>query len=544
MDIVQVLNNNDQAVLYLRLSKEDIDKLKKGDYSESIENQRLLLTEYAIEQGFKIVDIYIDDDYSGLYDDRPGFERLIRDSKLGKFNTVIAKSQSRFTRNMEHMEKYLHHDFPLLGIRFIGLIDGVDTALKGNKKARQIYGLTNEWYCEDLSENIRTVFKHKMKDGQFLGGFAPYGYLKNPNDKHKFIIDEEAANVVRRIFHLYIQGFSVNKICHILEDDFIPNPTVYKKQQGLTYANVKAKDFSEKYNLWSPTTIRRIISNETYIGKLIQGTCEKLSYKDKKIVPIPKENWIVVENHHEPIIEIDLFKKAKSLSEKRRIVAPNQTGDKKVHVLAGKIRCESCGSTMIKSGGVRGNSSDWYLRCQLANKSRLSRCTSHNILYSVVENTTLESIQQLVYPVLNEKVKNGELENYLLQTTNNNDQIKSKTKLLKELQDKASEGMNSLKLLYTDRVNGKLTEDIFTALKDNIESEYETIQQQIQKINKELEDLSSEQHTKKNFQKLIGKYCDYSKLTHEMVADFIECIQIGEKDKESSRQEVTIHWNL
>ena len=151
----------DKAAIYLRLSKEDIDKINKGDDSESIVNQRLLLTDYAISHEIQIVDIYSDDDYSGLYDDRPEFDRLICDSKLGKFNIVISKSQSRFTRNMEHMEKYLHHDFPLLGIRFIGVVDGVDTQNSENKKSRQINGLVNEWYCEDLSNNIRAVFHQK-----------------------------------------------------------------------------------------------------------------------------------------------------------------------------------------------------------------------------------------------------------------------------------------------------------------------------------------------------------------------------------------------
>ena len=148
-----------RVVLYLRLSKEDVDKVNEGDDSASIKNQRLLLTEYALKNNFQIVRVYSDDDESGLYDDRPGFERMIEDAKLGLFDIVIAKTQSRFSRNMEHIEKYLHHDFLNLGIRFIGVVDGVDTAVASNKKSRQINGLVNEWYCEDLSENIRVLLK-------------------------------------------------------------------------------------------------------------------------------------------------------------------------------------------------------------------------------------------------------------------------------------------------------------------------------------------------------------------------------------------------
>lgn len=530
--------------LYLRLSKEDVDKFDKGDDSESITNQRLLLTDYAIEHGFQIVDVYTDDDYSGLYDDRPAFDQLIRDGKLGKFNVVLAKSQSRFTRNMEHMERYLHHDFPLLGIRFIGIVDGVDTNIKGNKKARQIYGLTNEWYCEDLSENIRSVFKQKMKAGQFLGAFAPYGYMKDPTDGHKFLIDEAAANVVKRIYDLYIQGYSIKRICHKLEDDGIPNPTVYKKQQGLTYENAKSKEFSEKYNFWSATTVTRILCNETYIGKLIQGTCEKISYKDKKVVAVPKEKWIVIDNHHEPIIESDLFHKVEALRTRRRVVSKNQTGEKKVHIFAGKIRCKTCGSTMIKSGATKRRPNDRYLRCQLANKSRLKDCTSHNILYSVVEDTVLANLQKLVNPVINNVKTKEEISCYIGQISNAKEKIKEKTIRLKELQKTVENTIKSIRLLYEDRTNGIVTNDMFLQLKEDFENENQKAKTQIKKISDELEKITQEQESKKSIDELINKYCDFSKLTHEMVADFIDYIEIGERDKKSKEQEIIIHWNL
>lgn len=200
-----------RAVLYLRLSKEDADKVNKGDDSSSIKSQRLMLTDYALEKGFKIVKVYSDDDESGLYDDRPGFEEMILDAKMGEYDVIIAKSQSRFSRNMEHIEKYLHHMLPNLGIRFIGVVDGVDTDNEGNKKSRQINGLVNEWYCEDLSKNIRSAFKAKMKDGQFLGSSCPYGYIRDPKNHNHLIIDNYAAKVVQRIYDLYICGYGKAK---------------------------------------------------------------------------------------------------------------------------------------------------------------------------------------------------------------------------------------------------------------------------------------------------------------------------------------------
>lgn len=171
--------NTDVAALYLRLSKEDIDKMNGGDDSESIKNQRILLTDEALKRGFIIADVYSDDDYSGTDSERPAFKRLIEDAKLKKFNVILCKSQSRFTRDMETAEKYINRIFPLLGIRFISIVDNIDTNIKGNKKARQINALINEWYVEDLSDNIRSVFRAKMQLGQFLGSFASYGYKRD-----------------------------------------------------------------------------------------------------------------------------------------------------------------------------------------------------------------------------------------------------------------------------------------------------------------------------------------------------------------------------
>ncbi|MFP3153898.1 recombinase family protein [Lachnospiraceae bacterium ZAX-1] len=537
----------DKAALYLRLSKEDLDKADKGDDSESILNQRLLLTDYAIEHDFQVVQVYVDDDYSGMYDDRPAFEQLIQDAKSGEFNIIIAKSQSRFTRNMEHMEKYLHHDFPLLGIRFIGIVDGADTNVKGNKKARQIYGLTNEWYCEDLSDSIRSVFKQKMKAGQFLGSFAPYGYRKDPADNHKLIIDETAAKVVMRIFQLYLQGYSLKHICHRLEDDEIPTPTVYKKQQGLNFEIPNANEFSGKYNYWSTSTLKRILSNETYTGKLIQGRYEKVSYKDKKVVETKRDKWIIVDNSHEAIIDDELFSKVEALRAKRRIIAANQTGGKKVHVLAGKLRCQTCGSTIIKSGGVKGNPKDWYLRCQLANKSRRKECTSHSILYSTVENTVLTSIQNLVNPIL--KDEKDDISHYISRMANTEKAIQEKTKKLKDLQTSMEDTAKSIKLLYLDRVKGRIKEEMFCRLNVEFEDEGKKYEEREKKVSDEIKQLEKQldqeqQFKHNNVEDFVSSNCDYSKLTNEMVADFIDYIEIGERNKERKQQEIMIHWNL
>lgn len=260
----------EKAALYCRLSKEDQDK----DYiqeSESIQNQKRMLADYALLKGYEIYEIYIDDDYSGLDRERPAFNKMIKDAKAKKFDLIICKSQSRFTRDMELVEKYIHGLFPLLGIGFISIIDNGDTRISGNKKIRQINGLINEWYSEDLSENIRKVLRQKMETGQFIGSFACYGYEKNPKDRHKLIVDKEAASIVKRIYNLYADGLSISQIGELLTREKILTPTFYKQRKGSSYKNSRARLGQVESGIWSTSTIKRILENRTYTGCLIQG---------------------------------------------------------------------------------------------------------------------------------------------------------------------------------------------------------------------------------------------------------------------------------
>lgn len=219
--------------IYNRLSEEDRDKLNEFDESQSIQNQKSMLISYAISQGWEIYNIYSDDDYRGSDRDRPAFNQLMKDAEAGKFNIVLCKSQARFTRELELVEKIIHGQFVEWGIRFVGYADNADTALPGNKKARQINGLVNEWYLEDLSDNIRTVLTDHRRKGMHIGAFALYGYRKDPEQKGHLIIDEEAAEVVRLVFDLYASGMGRTSIAKYLNERGIPNPTEYKRIHGL-----------------------------------------------------------------------------------------------------------------------------------------------------------------------------------------------------------------------------------------------------------------------------------------------------------------------
>ncbi len=284
-----------RAALYCRLSEEDKTKRTRQEDSVSIQNQKEMLTQYAHEQGWKIVQIYSDEDYAGADRNRPAFRQLLEDAQNRRFDIVLCKTQSRFTRELELVEKYIHGLFPQWGIRFVSVVDHADTENKGNKKSRQINGLVNEWYLEDLSENIRSVLKSRRQNGYHIGAFALYGYRKDPEHKGHLVIDEEAASVVREVFSLFSQGYGKTAIARILNERGIPNPTEYKRLHGLRYQQPHGKNST----LWRYSAISSMLTNEIYIGNLVQGRYGSVSYKTKQNRPRPQSEWYVVEGTHE-----------------------------------------------------------------------------------------------------------------------------------------------------------------------------------------------------------------------------------------------------
>ena len=211
-----------KVAIYCRLSEEDKNKLSKDDDSESIQNQKSMLIEYAVQKEWEIYNIYSDDDYTGSDRNRPAFNQLLKDAESHKFDIVLCKTQSRFTRELEIVEKYIHGLFPIWNIRFVSIVDNADTENKGNKKARQINGLINEWYLEDMSDNIKSVLTNKRRNGVHIGAFALYGYQKDPHQKGHLIVDEEAAQVVREVFTLFSQGMGKSAIARYLNEKGIP----------------------------------------------------------------------------------------------------------------------------------------------------------------------------------------------------------------------------------------------------------------------------------------------------------------------------------
>ena len=258
-----------KVAIYCRLSEEDRNKQFETDDSNSIQNQKAMLLQYAMEQGWEVYNIYSDDDYTGSDRRRPEFNRLLADAEARRFNIVLCKTQSRFTRELELVEKYIHGLFPIWGIRFVSIVDNADTANKGNKKSRQINGLVNEWYLEDMSDNIRSVLTNRRQNGFHIGAFALYGYKKDPEQKGHLIIDEEAAAIVREVFTLFSQGYGKTAIARMLNDRGIPNPTEYKRLHGLRYQQPKRKNST----LWKYFAISDMLINEIFARKARCANC-------------------------------------------------------------------------------------------------------------------------------------------------------------------------------------------------------------------------------------------------------------------------------
>lgn len=520
-----------KVAIYCRLSDEDKNKTNSLDDSESIQNQKSMLNKYAIEQEWDIYKIYSDDDYSGLDNERPEWNQMLKDAEAGRFNIVLCKSQSRFTRDMELVEKYLHYKFIEWNIRFIGLTDNSDTSNKGNKKQRQIIGLTNEWYCEDVSDNIRAVFYVKRNEGKFIGSFATYGYLKAPDDKNQLIVDEDAAQVVRMIFDWYLEGYGTQHIAFMLNERGISNPTKHKQDAGLNFKNASQNN---DLGLWNKTTVKRILKNEMYIGNMVQGKRKKISYKSKKIVSTSRNQWFKVENRHEPIVEKSIF-----VEVQRRIsVRQRATCEGQAHIFSTKVRCADCGSTMNKVTTFRGNERQYsYLRCKVyATSGNKALCTSHAIRLDLLQNIVFERLREYIGHYLDE----SRITQSLQANSDINSRIKNLQNEMANIEKQLQQSTQILKNLYFDKIKGQITEEQFVELNNSFSVDKVSMIKRKEDIERWMNEL--DEKNKDNWIDIVKRYKDFKELTHTMIGELIDYIEIGEKNKETGEQKVRIHW--
>lgn len=525
--------------VYCRLSDEDRDKLNKNDDSDSIVNQRSMCLKYANQNGWNVVDIYSDDDFSGAGTYRPDFERLIKDCESGKINLVLCKSQSRFSRDMEVIERYLHNKFIEWGVRFVSIVDNADTSIESNKKSRQINGLINEWYLDDLSTNIKKSLKNKREDGLFMGSFAPYGYDRSEEDKHKLVIDPVAAEVVKKIFKMYAEGFSYYKICEYLNNNNIPPRSVYKKQKGSKFVCSNCDYKSVK---WNPDTIAQMLRNEFYIGNLVQGKITSMGYKVHKFKKVDKKDWCRIENSHEPIIDMETWNKVQKILGTH--LSPTKTGE--IHYLSRKVYCMECDKVFMRNVySVKGEHTGKraYLQCKGAKKYHT--CDNNKAI-------RMDELETILLNAINDLLDNYYDQNNLQELYNRrNQQDTSNCEIIKVLEKeklnlnkKIEDNKTFYRNLYEDKVKGTITEDMFSMMSSDYLREIETMIKRVEAIDNEISNLQVIKEERKQADKILKKYKHIKELNKVIVDEFIDKVYVGVYDKETASRDIEIEWNL
>ncbi len=516
-----------KAAIYCRLSEEDRNKQFETDDSNSIQNQKAMLLQYAMEQGWEVYNLYSDDDYTGSDRRRPEFNRLLEDAKAHRFDIVLCKTQSRFTRELELVEKYIHGLFPIWGIRFVSIVDNADTANKGNKKSRQINGLVNEWYLEDMSENIRSVLTNRRQNGFHIGAFALYGYKKDPDQKGHLLIDEEAAAVVREVFTLFSQGYGKTAIARMLNDRGIPNPTEYKRLHGLRYQQPKRKNST----LWKYFAISDMLTNEIYIGNMVQGKYGSISYKTKQNKPRPKSEWYRVEGTHDPIIDRPLWNRVQSMIAER--AKPFDCGT--VGLFARKAKCANCGYTMRSTK----NHGRHYLQCSNRHVAK-DACIGSFISVEKLERMVIDELNRLAAEYLDK----DELERSIEFCENLQGQKRQFLDTLAAYEKRIAEYTKGLRDLYMDKVKGLLNESDFSALSKEFSAEKSRLERVLLNGQRQLAELEDRIAVGDNRKALVERYVNLEHLTREIVEILIDHITVGKRIPGTKDVPIEIHWNF
>lgn len=513
------------AALYIRLSQEDEDNGKEKQESNSVTSQKTLLNEFVEEYDDLIIyDTYVDDGFTGTDFNRPSFQRLLKDMRNGNINCVIVKDLSRLGRNYIEVGNYIEQVFPLFNIRFIAINDFIDS-FKNPSSTNTILvpfkNLINDEYCRDTSMKIRTSLNGKRKKGEFIGAFPSYGYIKDPKNKHKLIVDESVANIIRNIFEWNVnEGLGKISICRRLNDLGILNPTGHKKiELEQNYNNYGIRD--NTYT-WSPSTVRNILRNEVYIGNTVQGKRRTKSYKVHKVESVSEEEWVRVENTHEAIIDKEIFERAQELSQKD-MKASQKT--KELSIWAGFLRCNDCKRAMNKKSSTNksGTLYEYYI-CSTYRKKSNNLCTKHTIKEEKLERAVLKAIN-LHIDLLIDTEKIVKQINESICQSNKNVNIDNMIIYKRSEVNKLS---NFKRTLYEDWKNKDITKEEYLEYKQIYESDIERLNQNIQKLQKEKEKYESQNLNNNKWIEKLGKQKEITKLSRDIMIELIDCIYIHE----------------
>lgn len=517
------------CAVYCRLSKEDEDKQQPE--SESIQNQKLYLMDYAKKHRFPNPQFYVDDGYTGTNFDRPDFIRMNEDCKKGLVKTVIVKDLSRFGREHIGVGRYQEMIYPENGIRFIAIMDNVDTQSEDSNEFAAFTNLFNEWYPKTTSKKVRQVKRSKALNGEHLGA-PPFGYTKNPDDPKRWRIDEDAAPIVRRIFQMAMEGCGCSAIATALWADKVLTPSAYKLSKGIGVG----KKSEDPYG-WEPSAVGAILDNPAYIGITESLKTTRLTFKSKKRVPSPKERRAIIEDSHEPIIDSLVWEKVRTLRQNKR--RPTKTGA--ASIFSGLLYCADCGAklSLNVSNGYR------YFRCSgYKRNSRKKACSIHYIRESVLEQLVLKQLRQFLAYLqqfertfvklqIDSSIADREYELYL------------KEQKLEQLKRRTAEIERLFRKIYEDNANGKITDEQFYRLSEGYEAELADAKSEITKLTEEVKDTDTAVN---NVEKLIAvtrRYTRIDKLTSEILNALVDKIIVHEAEKKDGKrtQSIDIYYS-
>lgn len=516
--------------IYSRLSRDD-DNYSE---SESIINQKRMLTKYVEEQGWDLYDYYIDDGISGTTFNRPDFIRMIEDINNKKINLVITKDLSRLGRDYILTGHYIEVFFPEKNVRYIALNDGIDT-YKNDNDIAPFKNILNEMYAKDISRKVRGAFRTKVEHGEFIGACAPYGYKKNPENKNKLIVDEPAAEVVKRIFNMAREGCGLNRIARVLNEESIPNPSVYKSLNGLAYVNNRRM---AKTSYWTNSTIRKMLRNPVYVGTLAQGKQRTKSYKCKKKIVCSENDWVVVKKTHEAVVDENTWDEVqRELKIRRREMSNGET-----HLFSGMIKCEDCDRFMAFG---RKNAGYEYFVCGTYKNYGPGYCSRHGIRYDCLCDIVLRDIK---YHAELAQYDEDALVGKLIQADKLNKESFD-SGLRKEAQHaeaRMKEIDMILKQMYEDRVKGNLNERRFSQFSSQYEEEMGHLEARMKEIRGKLRQFEGSNRDVSYWLESIKKYTDVKELNKTVVNELIEKIVIGEKKNigEDIYQDIGIYYKF
>ena len=519
------------AFLYERLSRDD--NLEGESYS--IGNQKKLLTKVAKEKGYTNLVHFLDDGISGVTMDRPGFVEMIRQLEQGRAAAVFVKDLSRLGRNYIEVGRLTEEFFPEHDIRLVAVSDNIDTA-EGENELAPIRNLFNEWYARDISKKRRISNKIKGNAGEPMGQ-PPYGYIKNPDNPKRWIIDDEAAQVVRRIYNMTLEGYGTEQIATQLERDEILTPRAYWLKKGIKRPG---KGKQQPATKWNSSTVTKILSLQEYCGDILNFKTYSKSYKNKKRLENDRENWVIFKDVHEPIIERSVFEQ---VQQKRGKIRKRRTNEGEHNMFSGLLVCADCGSNLHFHFN-QGNPEIKYFNCSNYKGNRGSCTSTHYIRVDFLEQVVLGEIRRLT------KFASLYEDEFLKAVIGHSQQAAETDRKLKEKELKAllarDEKLDGLfERIYEDNVSGKLSDDRFAKMSRRYEDEQKELAEKIKKLRSEIEKQSSQAMTTDMFISLVRKYTRARKLTPRMLNELVEKVEVYHAEKIDGvwEQRLRIHYN-